>query len=858
MDQVFPDILTLLRTRCAQQADHPAFDIPGSEIVTYGALLAEVEDLAAGLAALFPSAQGAPRIGIVLPNGREMSSALLAVTVVGTALPFNPAYTEAEFEAYFTETGITALLTQDGTSSAAELVARRLKLPVVQLNALRSAVNKAAIAPPAGSRTAMVLLTSGSTGRAKRVPLTHANVCTSARDVARSLHLSPSDRCLSMWEQFHVGGLVDLLLAPLQSGGTIIPTRGFNADLFFELLDSHRPTWFQGVPTTVGELLLTARRRGLAPRGSSLRLLRSVAAPLSPDAMTALENLFSVPVITTFGMTEASPLVASTSLDPTERKAGSVGTSCGTEIAILDDDGNPARAGQEGEVAIRGANVFSGYESDADANASAFRNGWFRTGDLGRLDPEGHLFLTGRIKELVNRGGEKVNLREVDDALLRHPAILQAAAYPVPHRTLGEDVGASVVLRPDGHVSPEDLRTFLHAELAAFKVPRQIHFVAALPRNAVGKIDRRALAETAAAVHAANAEESLSEVEQRIAEIWAGELEIPRVGLDDDFVALGGDSLAGLRAFVAVEAAFNVSLPESALTALSTVRALARAVLQAGTPRDATATIGSGLLGDAQRRQLVAVMGMGRIPPVRPGSLLKAVRQHGTRQPLIWFFNSPATEMMALSQYLPEDLPLYGGFSGGKLIDRGDATLMELARLYVAELLELFPSGGFLIGGNCQGGRVGFMVTRLLIEAGRKVDGMSFLEFSHPDLCRYEQPLLLMFGKQSKNRSYSHIRWGAPGWEQAFRVKPIVTWIDGTHGGFFREDTIASFVHTLNAFLLGSPLREGTLDSASGRSVMRIHRTPLGFRVYRAAYKLVARVRFGKRVKFNPFTGEPV
>lgn len=662
-----------------------------------------------------------------------------------------------------------------------------------------------------------------------------------------------------MWEQFHVGGLVDLLLAPLHSGGTIIPTRGFNSEGFFELLDSHRPSWFQGVPTTVGELLLTARRNGLTPRNSSLRLIRSVAAPLSPSTMTEVESLFGVPVVTTFGMTEASPLVTSTSLEPTVRKPGSVGTSCGTEIAILDDAGQSAGHDREGEVAIRGPNVFDGYEDDPEANATAFRNGWFRTGDLGRIDIDGHLFLTGRIKELINRGGEKVNVREVDDALQRHPAVAQAAAYPVPHRTLGEDVGASVVLKPDTPTTVEELRQFLHRELASFKVPRQIRFVDALPRNAVGKIDRRTLAEAAAATPAESAEESLSEVEQRIAQIWASELEVQRVGLDDDFVALGGDSLAGLRAFVAVEAAFNISLPEEVLTELSTVRRLTRAVIAADTLQPgADEKTGNALLSEADRRQLIAVMGMGRIPPVRPGSLLKVVRREAPRQPLIWFFNSPATEMMELSKYLPDDLPLYGGFSGGKLIDRGDATLMEVARLYATELLQLFPEGNFTIGGNCQGGRVGFMVAKLLMEAGRTVDAMCFLEFSHPELAHYGQPLLLMFGKQSKNKSYRHIQWGTPGWDNIFSVKPTVTWIDGTHGGFFRADTITSFVNALTAFLDGQPLREGTLDSWTGRKVMLIHRIPFGFRLYRALYKLHARIRFGKRVKFNPFTGEPV
>jgi acyl-CoA synthetase (AMP-forming)/AMP-acid ligase II/acyl carrier protein len=853
-DTAFPDILSLLRHQAAVQGARVAIeDRSNGRMLSYAELLAEIETLARGLKAI-----GATRIGLVLPNGSDMSCALLACTVVGTALPFNTAYTDQEFATYFAQTGISVLVTKPDCAPAARRAATKLGLSVVDFEELRSSGKSGgpALVTPSPEAVAMVLLTSGSTGRAKRVPLTHHNVCTSARDVCRSIKLSVDDRCLSMWELFHVGGLVDLLLAPLHSGGVVIATQGFNTAGFFDALEQSRPTWFQAVPTALGEMTLYAKRQGKDCHRSSLRLIRSVAAALSPALMVETEQIFGVPVLQTFGMTEAGPLITSTSLDA-ERIQGSVGRSCGTEVAIFDPDWSLQSTGSEGEVAIRGPNVFAGYEADPTANAEAFRDGWFRTGDLGRIDAAGNLFLTGRIKELVNRGGEKVNLREVDDALLRLSHVQEAASFPVPHRTLGEDVAAAVVLRQGMVTTSEALRASLADQLAAFKIPRRILVVEALPRNAVGKIDRRVLAESAAGTSDAfgpKKPEDLNETETRLARIWAQELGLAKVGPDDDFITLGGDSLAALRMLLATEAEFDRALPDDVLTHLSTIRELAQ-ILADSPALEASGNHG-GHLADSEYRQFVAISAMGRIPALRPGSLLKVVNFQGGRKPLIWFFNSPATEMLTLSQFLPKDQPLYGGFSGGRIFERDDASLMRIARCYVEELKEVFPNGGIILGGNCQGGRVGWMVAKLLADEGIKVDALCFLEFSHPELAEFDGDCLMMFGRQSSRKHYRFIEWGKPGWDKVFKVRPVVSWIDGTHGGFFRADTVSSFVSTMVAFLEGMPLVESTLDSAKGRRVLALHQTPLVFPIYRLAYKIKARLRYGRKVNFNPFSGE--
>ncbi len=835
------DILSLLRERAAAQPEHSALGEADGEVLTYAALLARIEGLAAAL-----RAHGS-RVGIVLPNGLAMSQALLAVTCVGAALPYNPAYTEPEFEAYFRDMHLSALLTRPAFAPAAERVAARLGIPVLDLDALGQEMQGASDhSPPSPDAIAVVLLTSGSTGKPKRVPLSHRNVCTSARHVSRSMDLGPGDRCLSMWELYHIGGLVDLLLAPLDAGGTVITTAGFDGPRFFDLLERVQPTWFQGVPTTLGELVLQARRRGIDPRRSSLRLLRSVAAALSPALMSEIETLFGVPVLQTFGMTEAGPLIASTALPPAERAAGSVGRSCGTELKIFAPDWTPVADGAEGEVAIRGANVFAGYGDDPAANAEAFREGWFRTGDLGRFDAGGNFYLTGRIKELINRGGEKVNVREVDDALLCHAAIRDAAAFPIAHKTLGEDVAAAVVLRPGAAATPTELRAFVSSRLAAFKVPRTIIFLDALPRNAVGKIDRRAIAQEAGALPATQAADfdRPSGSEAQIAAIWARELELPAIGLDDDFASLGGDSLSALRVLLAIEKELGKVLPDDAMANDTTVRSLARALANEDAC-DATKSVAvARILSRSERQQILAIAGTGAIPALAPGSALKVFNRSGTRRPLIWFFNSPGGQMTAMAQRLPPDQPLYGGFSGAGIFDWDDNRAMSgIAEIYAAELLGRFRDGSFAIGGNCQGGRVGWMVAKLLQQAGREVDTLCCLEFSDPEITQFDGRLLMMFGKQSAHRHYLPIRWGRRGWDTPFRRRPVVSWIDGVHGGFWRVETIPGLTDVLLKFLDGRPARQDTLDSARGRALMFIHRTPGLFSLYCACHKIKARLR---------------
>ncbi len=292
---------------------------------------------------------------------------------------------------------------------------------------------------------------------------------------------------------FHIHGLVASTLATLLSGGTVVVPGKFNPLAFWRLVREERVTWYTAVPTIHQMLLERAARLDGTNRPGSLRFARSCSSPLSPQIMRQVEEVFGVPMLEAYGMTEAAHQMASNPLPPHPRKAGSVGPATGSvRISIMDERGNHLEPGQRGEVVIQGPNIFNGYENNPEANASAFADGWFRTGDEGRLDGDGYLQLTGRIKELINRAGEKIAPRQIDEVLLAHPAVAEAVAFGFPHPVLGEEVAAAVVLRTPE--SESALLKFCRQRLAAFECPKKLHIVESIPRTATGKVQRRAVA----------------------------------------------------------------------------------------------------------------------------------------------------------------------------------------------------------------------------------------------------------------------------------------------------------------------------------------------------------------------------
>jgi acyl-CoA synthetase (AMP-forming)/AMP-acid ligase II len=481
----------------------PAVILPEEELaVTHRALADQVE----ALAGVLSQSQVRPgqSVAIVLPNGIEYLAAFLAVTRARLiAAPLNPAYKPEEFRFYLEDLDARAVIVPAGPHPIRE-VARDLGLTVwissrdkggrvqVQgegLPAKASSVSE----PPRAEDTALFLHTSGTTSRPKGVPLTHGNLITSIRNIAAHYRLAPTDIGLVVMPLFHVHGLIGATLAPLFAGGTVVVPPRFSASAFWPAAQAHRANWYSCSPT-IHQILLARADSDNAPKKSGFRFIRSCSAALAPATLAQLESRFDAPVLEAYAMTEASHQMTSNPLPPEMRKPGTVGRGTNVEVAIMDEAGALLPAGTAGEVVVRGPNVTRGYHNNPEANASSFTNGWFRTGDRGVMDEAGYVTLIGRIKELINRGGEKISPLEVDATLLAHPAVAEAATFAAPDTKYGEEVQAAVVLK--GAATVAELQAHCRSRLADFKVPKVIHITDELPRTATGKVQRRHVAAT--------------------------------------------------------------------------------------------------------------------------------------------------------------------------------------------------------------------------------------------------------------------------------------------------------------------------------------------------------------------------
>jgi acyl-CoA synthetase (AMP-forming)/AMP-acid ligase II len=486
--------MTLAELLAPHPADAVALRAFGADPLTYGALRALCA--ATGEALRAAGVGSADRVAIVLPNGPAMAAAFVAVAAAASVAPLNPAYTEAEFAFYMSDLGVRLLLTDDPDGPAAR-AAGGAGIAVAQVRPDGAAFTLdlplgPAPDPAAPGAEALVLHTSGTTARPKIVPLSQANIAASARHIAASLALTPDDLGLNVMPLFHIHGLIASILASLSAGACVHVTPGFNALKHFDWLAEVRPTWVTAVPTMHQAILARAPRNREIVEAARLRFLRSSSASLPAPVLLDLERTFRCPVVEAYGMTEAAHQMTCNPLSG--RKPGSVGPAAGPEVAILADTGVTTAPDTLGEVVIRGPNVTAGYAANPAANATAFHDGWFRTGDQGRLDADGFLWLTGRLKEIINRGGEKVSPREVDDVLMDHPAVALAVTFAIPHKTLGEEVGAAVVLRDGAQATAEDLRDFAAERLAAFKVPRRVLILDDIPKGPTGKLQRIGLA----------------------------------------------------------------------------------------------------------------------------------------------------------------------------------------------------------------------------------------------------------------------------------------------------------------------------------------------------------------------------
>jgi oxalate---CoA ligase len=579
-------IYQMLRGGAEASPEAIAITSPGYEPITFGQLLHQVDCVIKWLTESGIARND--RIAIVMPNSAEMIAAFLGISCIGISAPINPRHRKQEIFSFLADLPATALVIQSGATLPATLAARERRVPVFEVAPAPNTICRFTLKGPALSSlsrhrlpkpndVALILHTSGTTSKPKKVLLTHGNLCASACSIGDSLRLTSTDRCLNVMPLFHIHGLVGALLSSLAARSSFVVAPDFDAGHFFNWMNELEPTWYTAVPAIHQAILRYARNRAETIKNTPLRLIRSSSAPLASKVLEDLERVFKVPVIEAYGMTEASHQISSNPLPPCKRKRGSVGVAPITEVAIVDEEGNFLTRGKPGEIVLRGANVTSGYEPE-EMNQTVFTNGWFRTGDLGYLDADGYLFLTGRLKEIVNRGGEKISAREIDDALLEHPDILQAAAFAMPHATLGETVAAAVVLRDNSQVTESKIRKYLTPRLADFKIPTRLLIVDNIPKTSTGKVRRACLAATFADLLKSEFVAPKNDLEALVAGIYADVLGSQQIGSTDNFFALGGDSLRAMQVISRVRSVFLVNLSIATVFTKPTVAELAEEI----------------------------------------------------------------------------------------------------------------------------------------------------------------------------------------------------------------------------------------------------------------------------------------
>jgi acyl-CoA synthetase (AMP-forming)/AMP-acid ligase II/acyl carrier protein len=587
-----PTVYEIVKAQEERDPDAVAFLAPGRTGLTYHRLLERMEYVVGVLNSAGIGRKD--RVSLVLPNGPDMAVAFLATAAGATSVPLSPDHRSEEVSLYLENLDVRGMIVESGKGSNARAAAHARGIPIIELLPERGVGAAAGVfsldakkvasdpSPRCGfaeaDDIALILHTSGTTSRPKIVPLSHANIGSAAHNVATTLRLTERDRSLNVMPLFHAHGLIASVFASLSTGGSVVCTPGFSPSEFFEWMEEFSPTWFSAVPTIHHSVLKQAERNRQIIDRCPVRFVRSATSALPPEVMLELESVFQAPVIESYGMTEAATQITSNLLPPGQRRPGSAGTAAGMEVAIRSTDGGRSPPGETGEVVIRGPSLMRAYESDPEANRKAFVGGWLRTGDEGYLDSDGYLFITGRLKEMINRGGEKLAPREVEEALLRHPKIAQAVAFAAPHPSLGEDVAAAVVPQGGAVLSVESIREFLFGKLADFKIPSRIFIVDQIPEGPTGKVQRVGLFEELSAIHQPAFVPPDDPVEEVLAAIWAEILSAEPVGAFDNFLALGGDSIGAMRMISRVRDLFETTLTLEDIFRTPTVRGLSERI----------------------------------------------------------------------------------------------------------------------------------------------------------------------------------------------------------------------------------------------------------------------------------------
>lgn len=701
---------------------------PGARLLRHGELRRELDRRARGLRRL--GVERGSRVGFVVEGNADEVITLLALMKSGIAMPLASASApelEKRFEFLKADYRI-------GGPAGVRAGSKVERLSVEEI--CKAGEGGEEVAEPEPGDRVLVLQTSGTTGTPKRVPLTRANLAAATANIRASMALTEEDRFLCMARLHHIAGLA-LVAAALEAGSAVYFDPGLHAAGFFEKFDEVGPTWFWAAPAMLTALVPRAEERKQHARPGRLRLIRCGSASLPGAMLTRAELAFGVPVLENYGMTEAAPQITSSPLPPGERKAGSAGCPTGIEVRIVGAGGELVGRGQTGEIQIRGASVMSGYEGGEEPNVGAFDGDWFRTGDLGYLDEGGYLFLQGRLKELINRGGEKVLPRVVEQVLLEYPGVAEAVAFPVAHPVLGDEVGAAVAARGK-RLEVDELRRFAAERLRPHEVPAKLAVLEEIPKGPGGKPQRYRLAAqlgmtSARGMRSAVAGETNEpgEIEQRLQAIWCRVLNRQSVGLDDEFFDVGGDSLATVVLQTAVQEEFgcgNGLVERMEFFDAPTIRMQSRALSKSMEKR-----------GQKESHPRALPPELAYVSPRFVSSLGSWAPQAG--KPPVFCIpsaGSNGSNLVGLAAALGADWPFC------VLVDRvqehsdKDCSIEAVAARLMSRVLEIQPEGPYVLAGHCYGGLVAYEMVRQLRQTGRETRLLLLLD---APVSRYPHPL---------------------------------------------------------------------------------------------------------------------
>jgi oxalate---CoA ligase len=658
------------------------------------------------------------RVAIVHSGGPDAAAAIIGICAYASVAPLNPNYIFGEFAIQFQDLGIKAVAIEADLDTPALKVASKLGLPIfeiqnidskiagsITLKSKGSSIPKQNIQPSNIDDEMFVLATSGTTNQNKIVPIFQRHMLTRGHHVSRALGFVPSDRGINFMPLYHVGGLSAGITAALYSGSSLLPMKIDEIDTFFKQLENLAPTYIAASPTVFHSIAkLAPRFEAIIQRARpGIRMLRTGAGHLNTTIAHQLEEMFDAPVIEAYGSTETG-FIACNSLQAEKRKLGSVGLSCGCDIMIQQPDETPSPVGISGEVVVRGKNIIDNYDGDPAGTQAAFQGEWYRTGDLGKLDDEGYLFLKGRLKEVIRRGGQSISPGEIESSLLEHSDVKEAIIFGVPHPTLGEDIGVVVVPIEGAKVTKSDLTSFLATRVSVYKIPQEIIFVETIPTGDTGKVQRRNLArdlgllnsEKRVVQNPGTEQQTQTKVEKQLVTLWAKALDLETVGLDDNFFALGGDSLQAVELFLNIEEQLGQRLPRSILFEAGSVSELASRIEEEATP-----------------------------------ACVVAIQPKGVRLPIFAIHPIGGTVICYrdLAQLIGNHQPFYGVQCISPNGEDGYfASLEIMATHYISEIRKFQPTGPYSISGHSFGGIVAYEIAQQLQASGEKVALLAIID----------------------------------------------------------------------------------------------------------------------------------